>query len=95
MPRTWIVEFLNADGSSNRTETVLDAATTVFTFMDLDKGTVYRARVAGTNVRGTGAVSPTATVQTTVDRKYMCVGNGIYIAVLGETIVCMLQYRCT
>ena len=71
-PRTWIIEFLNGDGSVNLTQSVPDPATTTLTFTDLEKGTLYGAQVAGTNIRGTGAVSAPVTTQTTVDRKLVC-----------------------
>ena len=48
-----------------------EAATTQIRYEGLEKGTMYRARVAGINVRGTGDFSTMSSTQTDVDREYI------------------------
>ena len=57
------------DMSSRMIETVNDAAARSVNLTMLARGTTYRVRVAGMNVRGLGAWSPYMEVITLVDRK--------------------------
>ena len=50
-------------------QTVDPASTTTATFPGLSKGTNYRVRVAGTNVRGLGPFSDYVEIETLVDCK--------------------------
>ena len=56
-----------------------EAATTQIRYEGLEKGTMYRARVAGINVRGTGDFSTKSSTQTAVDREYIKVMWGTFL----------------
>ena len=58
--------FSLREGGSDREVTTIDSRVM---FENLLKGTEYRARVAGTNVRGIGEYSPYVNNETNVDRK--------------------------
>ena len=64
----WFAELFLAGVSVNSRSTP-DAQTTMVTFSDLDKGTVYDVTVRGANEVGPGVVSEVASAQTIVDRK--------------------------
>ena len=61
-PDFWIVRFNASDVEMTTTDTRV-------VFRDLFKGTVYQAKVAGSNVRGIGSFSPYVYNQTNIDRK--------------------------
>ena len=52
------------------TQAVNDAAARSVNLTMLERGTTYRVRLAGMNVRGLGAWSPYMEVATPVDRKW-------------------------
>ena len=72
-PDFWTVMFSLREGGSDREVTTIDNRVM---FENLLKGTEYRARVAGTNVRGIGTYSPYVNNQTNVDRKQGCRQGG-------------------
>ena len=58
------------DMSSRMMQPVNDAAARSFNLTMLERGTTYRVRLAGMNVRGLGDWSPYMEVITLVDRKW-------------------------
>jgi len=66
--RSWEVEYGVSSAGMTQTETVSDPSTTALT-LTAEKGTEYRVRVAGVNVRGTGDWSMFESIATPVDRK--------------------------
>ena len=70
-PSGWTYEFSLESGAMVNTSMV-NATTFSMPFSHLEKGTVYRARVAGNNSRGLGAYSAFAVTETQVDRK-LCI----------------------
>ena len=64
-----MIEYEMGDMSSRRMQTVNDAAARSFNLTMLERGTTYRVRVAGMNMRGLGTWSPYMEVATPVDRK--------------------------
>ena len=65
-----MIEYeIMGDMSSRMMQTVNDLAARSVNLTMLARGTTYRVRVAGMNVRGLGAWSPYMEVATPVDRK--------------------------
>ena len=68
---SWIGELqLSADGTVVVNFDTGDPNALSQTFTGLQKGTSYRARVAGVNIHGPGAYSELMTAETSVDREF-------------------------
>ncbi len=71
----WLVEFERLDGTDFRSMAVSPNVLTAL-FSNLDKGTEYRVRVRGENMRGAGQFSGYELRQTLIDRKSLCRQHG-------------------
>lgn len=71
-PLFYTVEFMRSDGSGSVFNTTnVTANQREIRFQNLDKGVNYQANITAYNVRGPGATTPLAMVQTLVDRKFV------------------------
>ncbi len=93
-PEAWFVNLRDSNNVDLGTNTVSDPTILTYTFNDLDKGSVYRVRVAGNNSQGLGDYSDFVSNETIVDREYCveCVECGVCVCIVWS--VCVLWSVC-